>query len=438
MLAALEELYARKPEHQMRPRLEPTRLACEILGNPQNNYPIIHITGTNGKTSTARIIERILRELGLKTGRLTSPHLVRFNERISLDGNPIDDERFLETYAETKPLLGLIDARLAEQGEQPLTFFEAMTAIAFQIFSDAPVDVLVLEVGIGGEWDSTNVADGDVAVFTAIDLDHTKVLGDTVEEIAVTKSGIIKEKSLVVSSPQKSSVIEILRKKSSQDIFLAGEHFFLESVSSEGMGTRFSVRGSAGNYPDLWMPIIGSHQAENAATAIVAVEQFLGGRAIADEYLRVAMADVVSPGRLQVVGKDPLIVLDGAHNPAGLRSLQSAISQHFGDVERIGLVAMLSDKDVDTAARQFAQMFPAIVVTEVIGPRALSASELADKITSQGGNVVGSFGRVSEAFEEARFIAEQADSALFVTGSLYLIGEVLEELQKDDDEEQVD
>ncbi len=293
-------------------------------------------------------------------------------------------------------------------------------------------------IGIGGEWDSTNVADGDVAVFTAIDLDHTKVLGDTVEEIAVTKSGIIKEKSLVVSSPQKSSVIEILRKKSSQDVFLAGENFFLESVSSEGMGTRFSVRGSAGNYPDLWMPIIGSHQAENAATAIVAVEQFLGGRAIADEYLRVAMADVVSPGRLQVVGKDPLIVIDGAHNPAGLRSLQSAISQHFGDVERIGLVAMLSDKDVDTAARQFAQMFPAIVVAEVFGPRALSASKLADKITSQGGNVVGSFGRVSEAFEEARFIAEQADSALFVTGSLYLIGEVLEELQKDDDEEQVD
>ncbi len=438
MLAALEELYARKPEHQMRPRLEPTRLACEILGNPQNNYPIIHITGTNGKTSTARIIERILRELGLKTGRLTSPHLVRFNERISLDGNPIEDERFLETYSETKPLLELIDSRLAAQGEQPLTFFEAMTAIAFQIFSDAPVDVLVLEVGIGGEWDSTNVADGDVSVFTAIDLDHTKVLGETVEEIAVTKSGIIKEKSIVVSSAQKPSVIEILRTKASQAAFVAGNDFFLEAASAEGLGTRFTVRGSAGTYPDIWMPIIGLHQAENAATAIVAVEQFLGGRAIADEYLRVAMADVVSPGRLQVVSKEPLVVLDGAHNPAGLRSLQSAITNHFQDVQRIGLVAMLSDKDIETAARQFAQMFPALVVTEVSGPRALPALELAEKITSHGGNVVGTFENASEAFQEARFIAEQADSALFVTGSLYLIGAVLEELQKDDDEEQVD
>lgn len=438
MLAALEELYARKPEHQMRPRLEPTRLACEILGNPQNNYPIIHITGTNGKTSTARIIERILRELGLKTGRLTSPHLVRFNERISLDGNPIEDERFLETYSETKPLLELIDSRLAAQGEQPLTFFEAMTAIAFQIFSDAPVDVLVLEVGIGGEWDSTNVADGDVSVFTAIDLDHTKVLGETVEEIAVTKSGIIKEKSIVVSSAQKPSVIEILRTKASQAAFVAGNDFFFEAASAEGLGTRFTVRGSAGTYPDIWMPIIGLHQAENAATAIVAVEQFLGGRAIADEYLRVAMADVVSPGRLQVVSKEPLVVLDGAHNPAGLRSLQSAITNHFQDVQRIGLVAMLSDKDIETAARQFAQMFPALVVTEVSGPRALPALELAEKITSHGGNVVGTFENASEAFQEARFIAEQADSALFVTGSLYLIGAVLEELQKDDDEEQVD
>ena len=215
MLAALEELYARKPEHQMRPRLEPTRLACEILGNPQNNYPIIHITGTNGKTSTARIIERILRELGLKTGRLTSPHLVRFNERISLDGNSIDDERFLETYAETKPLLELIDARLAEQGEQPLTFFEAMTAIAFQIFSDAPVDVLVLEVGIGGEWDSTNVADGDVAVFTPISIDHAERLGDTIAEIAATKAGIIKQGAFVVSAKQPNEAASVIEADSS-------------------------------------------------------------------------------------------------------------------------------------------------------------------------------------------------------------------------------
>ena len=435
MQQALDELYSRKPEHQMRPRLEPTRIACEVLGNPQFNYPVIHITGTNGKTSTARIIERILRELGLKTGRLTSPHLVRFNERISLDGEPISDERFLETYAETKPILELVDQKLLAMGEQPLTFFEAMTAIAFQIFSDAPVDVLVLEVGIGGEWDSTNVANADVAVFTAIDLDHTKQLGNTVEEIASTKAGIIKEKSVVVSSPQKPSVAEVLRNRAQGDFLLAGQDLGLADYAAEGYGTRFSVNGTAGNYPSLWMPIIGAHQAENAATAIAAVEQFLGSRSIADEYLRVALADAVSPGRLQVISKQPLIVLDGAHNPAGIASLGNAISEHFANPDRIGLVAMVADKDIDSAAKQFAEMFPRVIVTQLESERALPAEDLSSKIITHGGSVIATIPEVSKALQFASETAKSEEIALFVTGSLYLIGAVLEELQVDDDEE---
>ena len=435
MQQALDELYSRKPEHQMRPRLEPTRIACEVLGNPQFNYPVIHITGTNGKTSTARIIERILRELGLKTGRLTSPHLVRFNERISLDGEPISDERFLETYSETKPILELVDRKLLAMGEQPLTFFEAMTAIAFQIFSDAPVDVLVLEVGIGGEWDSTNVANADIAVFTAIDLDHTKQLGNTVEEIASTKAGIIKEKSVVVSSPQKPSVAEVLRNRSQGDFLLAGQDFGLADYAAEGYGTRFSVNGTAGNYPSLWMPIIGAHQAENAATGIAAVEQFLGSRAIADEYLRVAIADAVSPGRLQVISKQPLIVLDGAHNPAGIASLGNAISEHFANPDRIGLVAMVADKDIDSAAKQFAEMFPRVIVTQLESERALPAEDLSSKIITHGGSVIATIPEVSKALQFASETAKSEEIALFVTGSLYLIGAVLEELQVDDDEE---
>ena len=435
MQQALDELYSRKPEHQMRPRLEPTRIACEVLGNPQFNYPVIHITGTNGKTSTARIIERILRELGLKTGRLTSPHLVRFNERISLDGERISDERFLETYAETKPILELVDQKLLAMGEQPLTFFEAMTAIAFQIFSDAPVDVLVLEVGIGGEWDSTNVADADVAVFTAIDLDHTKQLGNTVEEIASTKAGIIKERSVVVSSPQKPSVAEVLRNRAQGGFLLASQDFGLADYAAEGYGTRFSVKGTAGNYPSLWMPIIGAHQAENAATAIAAVEQFLGSRAIADEYLRVAIADAVSPGRLQVISKQPLIVLDGAHNPAGISSLGNAITEHFANPERIGLVAMVADKDIDSAAKQFAEMFPRVIVTQLESERALPAEDLSSKIITHGGSVIATIPEVSKALQFASETAKSEEIALFVTGSLYLIGAVLEELQVDDDEE---
>ena len=434
MAQVVQELYARKPENQMRPRLEPTRLAVELMGNPQQAYPVIHLTGTNGKTSTARIIERILREMGLKTGRVTSPHLISFNERISLDGDPVSDELFVENYEQNKPLLDLIDARLAEHSEAPLTFFEAFTALSFQLFADAPIDVLILEVGIGGEWDSTNVADGDVAVFTAIDLDHTKTLGDTVEEIAQTKAGIIKEKSVVVSSAQWEGVAEIIKARSRQESHFAGESFELLGAQPDGYGTRFSVRGIAGNYPDLWMPVIGEHQAENAATAIAAVEMFLGGRPIADEILRSALADSLSPGRLQVVSKEPLIVLDGAHNPAGLRSLKRSIHWHFKPDRSIAVVAMLADKDIAAAAAELAETFDELIVTEVEGPRALAAKDLAEALREKGGNVVAVESSISKAYAMAsRLVGEDA---MFVTGSLYLVGAVLEMLQEELDEEE--
>ena len=433
MAEVVQELYARKPENQMRPRLEPTRLAVELMGNPQKAYPVIHLTGTNGKTSTARIIERILREMGLRTGRVTSPHLISFNERISLDGDPVSDELFVENYEQNKPLLELIDTQLAKQSEAPLTFFEAFTALSFQLFADAPIDVLVLEVGIGGEWDSTNVADGDVAVFTSIDLDHTKTLGDTVEEIAQTKAGIIKEKSVVVSSAQWESVEKIICSRAKQDYHFVGQSFELLGAQPDGYGTRFSVRGVVGSYPDLWMPIIGEHQAENAATAIAAVEMFLGGRAIADEVLRSALADSLSPGRLQVVSKEPLVVLDGAHNPAGLRSLRRSIEWHFKPERTTALVAMLSDKDIDSAAAVLAETFDYLIVTEVEGPRALPADELAEVLRAKGANVVDVDAAIPSAYKKASRLA--GEDAMFVTGSLYLVGAVLEMLQEELDEE---
>ena len=225
LLEVLDSLYARQPENQIRPRLEPTRRLVEYMGSPQENFKIVHITGTNGKTSTARIIERLLREHGLRTGRLTSPHLVHFNERIALDGEAVSDQRIIDAFEENESLMDLVDSELEEQGEPPLTFFEAMTALAFHIFSDAPIDVLVLEVGIGGEWDATNVADADVAVFTTIALDHQKTLGNTVEEIANTKSGIIKPKSIVVSSTQQKSVESILRARAENEFLMADMEF---------------------------------------------------------------------------------------------------------------------------------------------------------------------------------------------------------------------
>jgi dihydrofolate synthase/folylpolyglutamate synthase len=436
----LAELYARQPEQHIRPRLEPTARLVGLMGDPQRNYGIIHITGTNGKTSTSRIIERILREHGLRTGRLTSPHLVSFNERIALDGDPVSDEMLVDTYRDNKPLMDLVDQQLISEGHQPLTFFEAFTALAFQLFSDAPVDVLVLEVGMGGEWDATNVADADVAVFTAIDLDHQKSLGDTVEEIATTKAGIIKDKSLVVSSPQYAGVIEVLESRGS-NLKLSGRDFEYGDVMADGFGTRFSVRGLASDYPQVWMPIIGFHQAQNAATAIAAVELFLGEgmRPIADEVLRAALADAVSPGRLQVVSKDPLVVLDGAHNPAGMASLTAAINDSFNAPKTLGLVGMLADKDLSGTIAELAKSFDHVICTQPSSPRGLPADELAVICENYGIEVLSIEPSVTAAYKLANRLAAEEKAALFVTGSLYLIGDVLKYIQDqrldEDDEE---
>lgn len=435
MQQVLAELYARQPENQIRPRLAPTARAVEVMGDPQKNYRVIHITGTNGKTSTSRIIERILREHGLRTGRLTSPHLISFNDRIAIDGEPVSDEVFVETYLENKPLLELVDSELVAAGDSPLTFFEAMTALAFQVFSDVPVDVLVLEVGMGGEWDATNVADADVAVFTSIDLDHQKSLGDTVAEIALTKSGIIKQNSLIISSPQSPEVTKVLTSKGK--VLFSGSDFGYTDVSADGFGLRFSVQGLAGEYPQLWMPLLGEHQAENATTAIAAVEAFLGegSRSIDDEVLRQAMVDAVSPGRLHVVSKDPLVLLDGAHNPAGARSLAAALRFHFPGREVIGLVAILSDKDVSSTAREFSNCFNSVIVTQAPGPRALAAHEFAEALEDVGVDVIEVMPDSGAAYRELLLRSEASDAIAVVSGSLYLVGEILGNLREDEEDE---
>ncbi len=205
-----DALLARVPENKIRPRLEPTARLAELLGDPQKAYRVIHVTGTNGKTSTSRFIERLLREHGLRTGRFTSPHLVKLNERMSLDGEPVSDERLYNVWTEIQPIVELVDVELQHAGEDALTFFEVLSVLGFAIFADAPVDVLVLEVGMGGEWDSTNVADGDVAVFTPISMDHMDRLGATIEEIARTKAGIIKPGAIVLSSAQQPEALKFL------------------------------------------------------------------------------------------------------------------------------------------------------------------------------------------------------------------------------------
>ena len=437
-----QSLMARIPEHKLRPRLEPTRRAVELLGDPQKSYRVLHITGTNGKTSTSRIIERILREHGLRTGRFTSPHLINLNERIALDGEPIDNEILYEVFKDIEPVLDMVDQELLDQGESRLTFFEALAVLAFAAFADAPIDVLVLEVGMGGAWDSTNVADGDVAVFTPIDLDHQERLGETITEIAETKSGIIKSGAAVVSAVQTQEALEVLERVSSEigDTFrILGQDFTVTEYIESEAGITFSVEGLAGTYQNLFIPLHGAYQAANAAVAIAAVEEFIGGASapISDLILRPALADVSSPGRLQVVSKSPRIILDAAHNPHGAFSLASALTDSFGLPHVVGVVSILGEKDAEGILTHFEKVMAEIIITKSTSVRASSTDELAVIARKVFGEDRVS---VEEDFREALSLAEvklppTPNSTIVVTGTVSLIGDVLKfrQIQEDSD-----
>lgn len=434
------ELLARNPENKPRPRLEPTARAVALLGDPQASYRVIHVTGTNGKTSTARLIERILRETGLKTGRFTSPHLVSFSERISVDGDPVSDEILVEVWRDIAPVLEIIDAQLEAEGEAKLTYFEALAVLGFAVFADAPIDVLVLEVGMGGEWDSTNVATGDVAVFTPIALDHTDRIGSTLSEIARTKAGIIKPDALVVSARQSAEVVSELEDKASLlglEIKWLGSDFDLLEVAPNKLGQTISVKSLAATYSDLVMPIHGSFQAENAALAIVAVEAFLGGgqQRLMDDVVRVAMADVASPGRLQVVDREPLTLVDGAHNPHGAKALCAALSDSFGSPETIAVISMLEQKDLTGFIKELDPAVAHYVVTQSSSERAVSAEALGKQISALvSPDKVSVQPNFASALEQAKnLLTNSLTGAILITGSLTLVGDVLAQMQREAD-----
>jgi dihydrofolate synthase/folylpolyglutamate synthase len=435
-----EELMKRVPENKIRPRLEPTRRAVELLGDPQRSYRVIHITGTNGKTSTTRFIERILREHGLRTGRFTSPHLLKFTERMAIDGEPVSDEVLYGVYLDIEPILEMVDQELATNAESPLTFFEALSVLGFAVFADAPVDVLVLEVGMGGAWDSTNVADGDVAVFTPIGLDHMERLGNTISEISETKSGIIKQDALVVSSDQSVEALEALQRVSgekAEELFVLGNNFSVQSYEPTPTGQRVVVSGLAGVYGPYEAPVFGIHQSANLAVAVAAVEAFLGGGKlpIADDVLRSAVADLSSPGRLQLVRTEPPILLDGAHNPAGAKTLALSLESEFSDKPLVGLLAVLSDKDVAGLLAELADCFDSVVVTASSSNRSLEVASLAAVATQKLQARIESVAGFQEALERARTIAREIDGMVVVTGSISLVGDVLQILQEESDAE---
>ncbi len=430
--AVYAALLARVGEGSPRPRLAPTRRTVELLGDPHRAAPVIHITGTNGKTSTSRMIESLLRASGLRTGLLTSPHLERFTERIRIDGEPISDEAVARNWDEILPFITIVDAELEQVGEEALTFFEALTVLAFASFADAPVDVVVLEVGMGGEWDSTNVADGQVAVFTPIDLDHQSRLGKTITEIARTKSGIVKPAASIVSATQSDAALAVLEEAAElteSSLAVEGDAFdVLESRVAVG-GQLVSIRGLAGEYRDLALPLFGRHQAENAAVAIAAVEAFIGGGSVrlADQVVEVGLGAVASPGRLQPIGSDPAVIVDAAHNPHGASALVDALDEYFDFDEVAFVLGVLVDKDAAGIVGALARVDGIFVVTKPDSERARDVGELSAIAAARvGAERVHDVERLDDALDDARaWAAEAPKRAVVVTGSIALVGEAM-------------
>ncbi|GAA4192445.1 folylpolyglutamate synthase/dihydrofolate synthase family protein [Gryllotalpicola kribbensis] len=429
--AAYAELLERVGEAKPERRLDATRRAVEVLGDPQKAYPIIHITGTNGKTSTSRIAESILRAYGLRTGLLTSPHLERFNERILIDGEPITDEALARNWEEIKPYLDLVDGELEAAGRPRLTFFEAVTALGFACFADAPVDVAVIEVGMGGEWDSTNVGDGTVAVFTPIALDHMAQLGGTIAEIARTKAGIIKDGATVVTARQTPEAMRELQAAAARhgaSVIAQPAEFDVTATSVAVGGQLIDVRGTAGAYDGLTLPLYGDHQAQNAAVAIAAVEAFIGGGAhkLTHELVEEGIAGATSPGRLQLIGTEPTVIVDAAHNPAGAATLRAALERFFDFDEIAFVLGVLKDKDARGIVDELSPAAATMIVTQSHSDRARSSEDLAEDVYEWTHERVDEVEDLGEAIEAARAWAlEGPKRAVVVTGSITLVGEAM-------------
>ncbi|MFI7608027.1 bifunctional folylpolyglutamate synthase/dihydrofolate synthase [Micromonospora sp. NPDC049366] len=350
-----------------------------LLGSPQRAYPSIHLTGTNGKTSTARMIDSLLRAFGLHTGRYTSPHLETVRERISLDGEPVSEERFVATYREVAPLARLVDERSAE----PLTYFDMTTALAFATFADAPVDVAVVEVGLGGAEDSTNVLQAGVAVITPIGLDHTEWLGDTIEDIALHKAGIIHPGATVISAAQEEEAARPILERCAEvgaTVAREGAEFGVLRRAVAVGGQVLTLQGLGGVYEEVFIPLHGAHQAQNAAVALAAVEAFLGAgarRQLDVEAVREGFATASSPGRLERVRSAPTILLDGAHNPHGMTATVTALQEEFAFSKLVAVVGVLGDKDAPALLELLEPVVDQLVVTRNSSPRAMPARELA-------------------------------------------------------------
>ncbi|WP_116026407.1 bifunctional folylpolyglutamate synthase/dihydrofolate synthase [Thermomonospora umbrina] len=443
---------ARGVEWEFDPSLVRIRDLMDVLGEPQRAYPVIHVTGTNGKSSTSRMIETLLRERGLRVGLSTSPHLTTMRERIVIDGEPISEEAFVAAHQDIAPYLELVDGK----HERRLSYFEVLTGMAYAAFADAPVDVAVVEVGMGGVWDATNVADGVVSVVTPIGLDHTRYLGSTLEDIALEKAGIIKEGAVAVLAQQPLAAAEVLLRR----VVEVGATAAREGIEFGVLGRDLAVGGQMvrmqglhGAYDDIFLPLFGAYQAGNAACALAAVEAFASGApsqtggdlaaatriAAGEEYsggegrldpalVRSAFAKTSSPGRMEVVRTGPTVLLDAAHNPMGMAATVEAVTEEFGFTRLVGVLAAAADKDVTGMLEELEPVLTELVVTRNSTHRSMPPPELAELAEGVfGADRVHVSERLDDAIDRAIELAEETGeyqgAGVLITGSVVTVGE---------------
>lgn len=451
-LAAVEAvLQTRWPESKLEPSLDRIARLMDVLGEPQHAYPVVHIAGTNGKTSVARMVDSLLRALHQRTGRTTSPHLQTVTERISVDGEPVSPGTFAAQWREIEPLVELVDTWSQEHGGPRMSYFEALTALAFSTFADAPVDVAVIETGMGGAWDATNVVDPAVAVITPIGLDHTDYLGDSLEQIATEKAGIIKGVSaragedllalrdkvavLGKQEPEAERVLLARAQEVGAVVARLGREFDVEQRATAVGGQLLTLRGLGGTYEEVFVPLFGAHQADNAAVALATVEAYFGagaGRQLDPELIRAGFAAVDSPGRLERVSQSPTVFVDAAHNAHGGQALADALREEFDFQRLVAVIGMLGGKDARGLMRALEPMVAEVVITETTSERAVPAEELAlvaeevfgpDRVTVTDG--------MAEALDVALELVAMADptaegatggEGVIVTGSVVTAG----------------
>lgn len=436
-----EELNERWPETKIEPSLDRIEMLMDLLGHPERSFDVIHIAGTNGKSSTARMVDSLLRAFHRRVGLVTSPHLQRVTERIGIDGQPIHPRDYVRIWHEIKPFVEMVDA----QSDVPMSKFEVLVGLSYAAFADAPVDVAVVEVGLGGRWDATNVVNADVAVITPVGLEHTDYLGDTLAEIAGEKAGIIKPRedaddpltpneNIVVIAEQDPEAMRVILQQAvdvEAGVARSGSEFAaLESRIAVG-GQQVNIQGLGGLYEDIFLPLHGEHQAKNAAVALAAVEAFFGasaGHPLDVATVRNGFAQAISPGRLERVRTSPTTFIDAAHNPHGAKALGAALDRDFDFARLIGVLSIFADKDATGILTALEPYLTEVVITQNSSPRALDAYDLAETARDIFGeervhvadNLPGAYAQAVELAEDAEV---QSGSGIIITGSVVTAGD---------------